>query len=195
VNPDSRLRSLPSVEVLARRLGDVPHRLAVAAARAAIGSAREQIRAGAEPDDVEAAARDRVARTLRPGLRPVLNATGVIVHTNLGRAPLAAHALEAASAVSAGYSNLEYDLSQRRRGSRRAHAERLLVELTGAEAALVVNNCAAAVLLAAAALAADRELIVSRGQLIEIGGSFRVPEVVEQSRARLVEVGTTNRRD
>jgi L-seryl-tRNA(Ser) seleniumtransferase len=193
VNPDSRLRSLPSEE-LARRLGDVPHRLAVAAARAAIGSAREQIRAGAEPD-VEAAARDRVARTLRPGLRLVLNATGVIVHTNLGRAPLAAPALEAASAVGAGYSNLEYDLSQRRRGSRRAHAERLLVELTGAEAALVVNNCAAAVLLAAAALAADRELIVSRGQLIEIGGSFRVPEVVEQSRARLVEVGTTNRRD
>jgi L-seryl-tRNA(Ser) seleniumtransferase len=193
VNPDSRLRSLPSVEELARRLGDVPHQLAVAAARAAIASAREQIRAGAEPDDVEAAARERVARTLRPALRPVLNATGVIVHTGLGRAPLAAPALEAASAVGAGYSNLEYDLSQRRRGSRRAHTERLLVELTGAEAALVVNNCAAAVLLAAAALAADRELIVSRGQLIEIGGSFRVPEVVEQSRARLVEVGTTNR--
>jgi L-seryl-tRNA(Ser) seleniumtransferase len=193
VSPDSELRSLPSVDELARRLDGVPHRLAVASARAAIAAARERIRAGGEAGDVEATARDRVARTLRASLGQVLNATGVIVHTNLGRAPLAAGALEAVSAVGAGYSNLEYDLAERRRGSRRAHAERLLVELTGAEAALVVNNCAAAVLLAAAALAADRELIVSRGQLIEIGGSFRIPEVVEQSGARLVEVGTTNR--
>jgi L-seryl-tRNA(Ser) seleniumtransferase len=193
VTTEPRLRSLPSVEQLARRLSGVPHGLAVASARAAIAAARDQIRAGSEPEDVEAAARERVARALRPSLRPVLNATGVIVHTNLGRAPLAASALAAMSAVGAGYSNLEYDLAERRRGTRRVHAERLLVELTGAEAAMVVNNCAAAVLLAAAALAEGRELVVSRGQLIEIGGSFRVPEVIEQSGARLVEVGTTNR--
>src|SRR5207244_2474881 len=119
--------------------------------------------------------------------------TGVIVHTNLGRAPLAPAALEAAAEVARGYSNLEYDLAEGRRGSRQSHVEDLLCELTGAEAAVVVNNCAAAVLLASAALAAGRGLVVSRGQLVEIGGSFRIPEVVAQSGARLVEVGTTNR--
>ena len=123
----------------------------------------------------------------------MLNATGVIVHTNLGRAPLATVAIEAVARVAAGYSNLEYDLESGRRGSRQDHAEGLLRELTGAGAALVVNNCAAAALLASAALAAGRELVVSRGQLIEIGGSFRVPDVVAQSGARLREVGTTNR--
>jgi len=123
----------------------------------------------------------------------VLNATGVIVHTNLGRAPLADSAVEAAAAAGRGYSNLEYDLEAGERGSRQVHVEALLRELTGAEAAIVVNNCAAAVLLAAAALAAGRDLVVSRGQLVEIGGSFRVPDVVAQSGARLVEVGTTNR--
>jgi L-seryl-tRNA(Ser) seleniumtransferase len=129
----------------------------------------------------------------RGTLRRVLNATGVIVHTNLGRAPLADAAAEAAREAGRGYSNLEYDLEAGARGSRQAHAESILRELTGAEAAMVVNNCAAAVLLAAAALAGGRELVVSRGQLVEIGGSFRVPEVVAQSGARLVEVGTTNR--
>jgi L-seryl-tRNA(Ser) seleniumtransferase len=193
VTPDSRLRALPSVEELARRLERVPHGVAVDSARAAIAAARERILAGAEPPDVEAEAQERASRALRPSLRRVLNATGVIVHTNLGRAPLAASALDALAEAGAGYSNLEYDLAEGRRGSRRAHAEELLVELTGAEAALVVNNCAAAVLLAAAALAEGRELVVSRGQLVEIGGSFRVPEVVEQSGATLVEVGTTNR--
>jgi L-seryl-tRNA(Ser) seleniumtransferase len=128
-----------------------------------------------------------------PSLRRVINASGVIVHTNLGRAPLSDAAGEAAHAAARGYSNLEYDLAEGRRGSRQAHVESLLCELTGAEAAIAVNNCAAAVLLASAALAAGRELVVSRGQLVEIGGSFRVPDVVAQSGARLVEVGTTNR--
>ena len=123
----------------------------------------------------------------------MLNATGVIVHTNLGRAPLAAAALDAVPEAAAGYSTLEYDVAAGARGSRQAHVEGLLRELTGAEAAIAVNNCASAVLLAAAALAGGRELVVSRGQLVEIGGSFRIPDVVAQSGARLVEVGTTNR--
>jgi L-seryl-tRNA(Ser) seleniumtransferase len=123
----------------------------------------------------------------------VVNATGVIVHTNLGRAPLAAPALDAIRDAAGGYSNLEYDLDAGTRGSRHAHVESQLRELAGAEAAMAVNNCAAAVLLASAALAGGRELVVSRGQLVEIGGSFRIPEVVAQSGARLVEVGTTNR--
>jgi L-seryl-tRNA(Ser) seleniumtransferase len=123
----------------------------------------------------------------------VLNATGVIVHTNLGRAPLAERAAAAAGAAGIHYTDLELDLARGRRGSRQAHVTSLLTELTGAENALVVNNCAAAVLLAAASLSAGRELVVSRGQLVEIGGSFRIPEVVGQSGARLLEVGTTNR--
>src|SRR6185503_6992626 len=127
-------------------------------------------------------------------LRRVLNATGVVVHTNLGRAPLAAEARAAVARAAEGYANLELDLETGERGSRQAHVEALLREVTGAEAALVVNNCAAAGLLAAAALAGGgRELVVSRGQLVEIGGAFRIPEVVAQAGARMVEVGTTNR--
>jgi L-seryl-tRNA(Ser) seleniumtransferase len=122
-----------------------------------------------------------------------LNATGVIVHTNLGRAPLAERAMRAAAETGVRYADLEYDLSGGKRGSRQDHVEELLRELTGAEATLVVNNCAAAVLVAASALAAGRRVVISRGQLVEIGGSFRIPEVVAQSGARLVEVGTTNR--
>jgi L-seryl-tRNA(Ser) seleniumtransferase len=182
------------VDELASRLADVPHALAVAASRAVIEERRAVLARGeAVSGDLEAEAREWLARSSRPRLRRVINATGVIVHTNLGRAPLPAAATAAAAAAGRGYSNLEYDLARGERGSRQAHVEDLLRELTGAEAALVVNNCAAAALLAAAALAAGRELVVSRGQLVEIGGSFRVPDVVAQSGARLVEVGTTNR--
>jgi L-seryl-tRNA(Ser) seleniumtransferase len=175
-----RLRELPSVD-----------RLAVSVARAELAERRRELLAG-EPveDDLLERARSR----LRPSLRRVLNATGVIVHTNLGRAPLAPAARDAVARAARGYSNLELDLESGGRGSRRTHVEALLRELTGAEAALVVNNCAAAVLLAAAALAGQgRELVVSRGQLVEIGGAFRIPEVIAQAGARLVEVGTTNR--
>ena len=130
----------------------------------------------------------------RPSLRRVLNATGVIVHTNLGRAPLAAAAREAVARAAEGYANLELDLETGARGSRHAHVEALLRELTGAEAGFAVNNGAGAALLAVAALAGPgREVIVSRGQLVEIGGGFRVPDVIAQAGARLVEVGTTNR--
>ena len=128
-----------------------------------------------------------------PSLRPVINATGVIVHTNLGRAPLSEAALAAVQAVAAGYSNLEYELAAGARGSRHDHARRLLCELTGAEDALVVNNNAAAVYLVLAALCQGREVLISRGQLVEIGGGFRIPDVLRQGGARLVEVGTTNR--
>ena len=126
-------------------------------------------------------------------LRPVINATGIVIHTNLGRAPLADSALAAIELAARGYSNLEYDLAEGRRGSRGQHVEALLCELTGAEAALVVNNCASAVLLSLAGLAAGGEVVVSRGELIEIGGSFRMPDVIAASGARMVEVGTTNR--
>jgi L-seryl-tRNA(Ser) seleniumtransferase len=144
--------------------------------------------------DLRARAEARVARIERRSPRPVLNATGVIVHTNLGRAPLAAEAQAAVARVAGGYSNLEWDVERGTRGSRHDHVAGLLAELTGAEAAMAVNNCAAAVLLAAAALAGPgRDIVVSRGQLVEIGGGFRVPEVVAQAGARLVEVGTTNR--
>jgi L-seryl-tRNA(Ser) seleniumtransferase len=191
------LRELPSVEELSARLEGEPHALAVSAAREAIAARREEILAGDEaPVDVGELvtdARARLERAARPALRPVLNATGVIVHTNLGRAPLASGAIDAVAEVARGYSNLEYDLEAGGRGSRQSHVDDLASELTGAEAALVVNNCAGAVLLASAALAAGRGLVVSRGQLVEIGGSFRIPEVVAQSGARLVEVGTTNR--
>jgi L-seryl-tRNA(Ser) seleniumtransferase len=173
----------------------VPHALAVQAAREAVAARREALLSGDAAGEWDARA-DALARARTheaPHLRRVINATGVIVHTNLGRAPLAPSALDAVREAAAGYSNLEYDLDAGARGSRHAHLEGLLRELTGAEAAMVVNNCASAVLLAAAALAAGRDVVVSRGQLVEIGGAFRVPDVVAQSGARLVEVGTTNR--
>jgi L-seryl-tRNA(Ser) seleniumtransferase len=187
------LRGLPSVDALAGRLSGVPHGFAVRAAREAIAEARERVLAGGEPGDVERAARVRLAILLDGTLRPVVNATGVIVHTNLGRAPLARAAREAASESASGYANLEYDVAEGERGSRQVHIEPLLTRITGAQAAMAVNNCAGAVLLACAALAGGREVLVSRGQLVEIGGSFRIPEVAQQSGARLVEVGTTNR--
>src|SRR5213596_2491255 len=168
------LRDLPSVDELARGSDDP---LAVDAARAVLERAREEIRTGAEPGDLSARLRAELQAVRAPGLRRVLNATGVIVHTNLGRAPLAAEALAAIARAARGYGNLELDLETGRRGSRQAHVEGLLCELTGADAALAVNNCAGAVLLAVAALAGPgREVISSRGQLVEIGGSFRVPD-------------------
>src|SRR3954469_25096770 len=185
-----RLRDLPSVDELARATDDP---LAVEAARAVLEKAREEIRAGGEPRDLPARVREELSIARRPGLRRVLNATGVIVHTNLGRAPLAPEALERGREVGSGWSNLEYDLESGTRGSRQVHATAILRRLTGAEAALVVNNNAAAVLLALAALAEGREVLVSRGELIEIGDGFRIPEVLARSGAGLVEVGTTNR--
>jgi L-seryl-tRNA(Ser) seleniumtransferase len=143
---------------------------------------------------LDARAREVLVTLEQPSLRRVINATGVILHTNLGRAPLAASAREAVTRAAEGYSNLELDLESGERGSRHAHVEAVLCELTGAEAAIVVNNCAGAVLLAAAALAGrGRSIVVARGQLVEIGGGFRIPEVIAQSGARLIEVGTTNR--
>ncbi|MGN6256487.1 MAG: L-seryl-tRNA(Sec) selenium transferase [Solirubrobacterales bacterium] len=190
------LRRLPSVERLAGRLPEAPHHLTVAAAREAIEAAREAVLAG-EPapgeEQLATAAAARLARLAKPSLRRVINATGVVLHTNLGRAPLAPAAVEQVTAVAAGYSNLEYDLESGGRGSRGAHVEELLRELSGAEAALAVNNNAAAVMLALAALAGDGEVLVSRGELVEIGGSFRIPDILAHSGATLVEVGTTNR--
>ena len=184
------LRDLPSVDELARAAGDP---LAVDAARTVIDRAREEIQAGADPGDLAARLSDELAATRRPRLRRVLNATGVVVHTNLGRAPLAQEAIARMVGAAGGYSNLEYDLEQGARGSRQDHLAAILQRLTGAEAALVVNNNAAAVLLALAALAEGRDVVVSRGELIEIGDGFRIPDVLARSGARLVEVGTTNR--
>jgi L-seryl-tRNA(Ser) seleniumtransferase len=185
-----RLRDLPSVDELAR--GNEDPR-AVDAARSVLGRAREQIRAGENPGDLGARLDEELTSVRAPHLRRVINATGVIVHTNLGRAPLATPAIDRVRQVAAGYSNLEYDLAAGGRGSRQEHVTTILRQLTGAEAALVVNNNAAAVLLALAALAEGREVLVSRGELIEIGDGFRIPDVLERSGARLREVGTTNR--
>jgi len=185
-----RLRDLPSVDELARRSEDP---LAVAAARTVLERAREQIRAGSDPGDLEQKLQEELIAAYSPRLRRVINATGVIVHTNLGRAPLAAAALEQVVDAARGYSNLEYDLDAGGRGSRQSHVADLVSRLTGAEAALVVNNNAAAVMLALATLAEGREVLVSRGELIEIGDGFRIPDVLTRSGARLHEVGTTNR--
>ncbi len=185
-----RLRDLPSVDELARGSDDP---LAVDAARAVLERAREEIRTGTDPGDLAARLRDHLASARAPRLRRVLNATGVIAHTNLGRAPLAEAALARVQDAARGYSNLEYDLGAGTRGSRQDHVAPILRRLTGAEAALVVNNNAAAVMLALAALAEGRDVLVSRGELIEIGDGFRIPEVLARSGARLREVGTTNR--
>ena len=189
------LRDLPAVHELAASL-NAPHAVAVRAARRAIEEERATVIAGGErsQERLLERARELVSELGRPSLRRVINATGVIVHTNLGRAPLAAAARDAVLAAAEGYGNLEIDLELGERGSRQQHVEALLCELAGAQAALVVNNGAAAVLLAVAALAGPgRGVVVSRGQLVEIGGGFRIPEVIAQSGARLLEVGTTNR--
>ena len=203
----SNPRLIPSIEQLrqraaVRRLEARYGRGAtVQALRAEAAALRERLAASAAevPDAAGAAERietgleARLRTALSPSLRPVINASGVIVHTNLGRAPLGPAAVARLAAVAGGYTNLEYDLSGGRRGSRTVHAARLLAGLTGAESAVVVNNNAAAVLLALAALAAGREVVISRGELVEIGGGFRVPDVLRQSGAILREVGTTNR--
>ena len=200
-----RLRRLPSVEWLRRRVtmdqageeeGQEPDPRLTHVARDILDSARIAIRRGETAptrEELVAAMRARLEEARAPYLREVINATGVIVHTNLGRAPLSERAIEQVVAIARGYSNLEFDLAAGARGSRLVGVRQALCDLTGAEDAVVVNNNAAAVLLTLAALAAGREVIVSRGELVEIGGGFRIPEVLEQSSARLVEVGTTNK--
>ncbi len=198
---ESELRRLPSVDsVLSdariKSLEDAyPHQLLVDVVRQQLERQRRSIAAGrpaGTPDQIAEAARLQVQALGKPGLRPVINATGVILHTNLGRAPISDEAKTAMATVSQGYCNLEFDLDSGTRGSRQVHIEHLLCQLTGAEAALVVNNNASAVLLGLIALARRREVIVSRGQAVEIGGGFRIPDVMRQSGAKLVEVGTTN---
>jgi L-seryl-tRNA(Ser) seleniumtransferase len=193
-------RTLPSVSALLDSagvralLGTAPRALVVSAVRDVVARARTL--GAASPGDADAwaqAVAARLAMTRRPSLRPVINATGVVLHTNLGRAPLARAALDAIEAVASGYSNLEYDLTEGTRGSRYTHCAALLRELTGAEDALVVNNCAAALVLALNTVSADRDALLSRGELVEIGGSFRVHEIMARSGARLREVGATNR--
>jgi L-seryl-tRNA(Ser) seleniumtransferase len=192
-------RALPSVNALLESdtvrplLASAPRELVVNAVRDAVAAARDATDAPRDAGEWGAAIRDALAMRQRRSLRPVINATGVVLHTNLGRAPLAPAALAAIRDVAAGYSNLEYDLDRGTRGSRYSHCVGLLRELTGAEDALVVNNGAAALVLALNSLAEQRPAIVSRGELIEIGGSFRIPDIMTKSGARLVEVGTTNR--
>ena len=192
------LRQLPAVHVLAdaaAALSSAPRWAVVEAARRAVATRRAALLAGnASSAEVPAAEVAAAAEKLAGrSLRRVINATGVVLHTNLGRAPLAGAAIAAVEDVARGYSNLEYDLGAGRRGSRHDHLRGLLAELTGAEAAIVVNNNAAATVLALAALAVGREVIVSRGELVEIGGSFRIPDILRASGCTLVEVGTTNK--
>ncbi|HJR51303.1 MAG TPA: L-seryl-tRNA(Sec) selenium transferase [Gemmatimonadales bacterium] len=190
-------RALPSVDRLLLEpeirelLRTVPRVAVVDAVRESLAAARTR-RAG-PPESWAEDIRERIADRVRPSLRPVLNATGVVLHTNLGRAPLAPAAMAAMSEIGGGYSNLEFDLDTGARGSRSDHCRAALTAVTGAEDGLAVNNAAGALLLALGALAAGREVLISRGELIEIGGSFRIPDILERSGARLREVGTTNR--
>jgi L-seryl-tRNA(Ser) seleniumtransferase len=175
-------------------LARAPRALVVDAVRSAIEAARRAPESAPQGEaEWVAAVREALTHAERPSLRPVLNATGVVLHTNLGRAPLAAAAIAAIQHVAGAYCNLEYDVDAGARGSRYTHCVALLRELTGAEDAIVVNNCAAALVLALNTLADRRDAIISRGELIEIGGSFRIPDIMAKSGARLVEVGTTNR--
>ena len=196
----SDLRQLPSVDKLlyqsAALIDAFGRSLTTDALRSVLDDARSAIRSGGAPPDqarLLSGAADRLRQWVQARPRSVINATGVIIHTNLGRAPLSAEALAAVSAAASGYSDLEYNLDAGERGQRMAAVEDLLKRVTGAEDAFVVNNNAGAVLLALSALAAGKGAMISRGQLIEIGGGFRVPEVMAQSGAQLIEVGTTNR--
>jgi L-seryl-tRNA(Ser) seleniumtransferase len=201
VSMETEFRNLPAVDKVLSderisHLEGYPHELLVKVIRQRLEQERESILAGhpcASLDDIVKSVTDWLEMLEKPGLRRVINASGIIIHTNLGRAPLSEAALAAMEAVSRGYANLEFDLESGARGSRHVHIEGLLCQLTGAEAALVVNNNAAAVLLGLTALAKRKEVIVSRGQAVEIGGGFRIPDVMRQSGAQLVEVGTTNR--
>jgi L-seryl-tRNA(Ser) seleniumtransferase len=199
-------RVIPSIEILRQREAvramEARHggEAVIRALRDGAGVLRAQLGSGSGPTDGEAAARviealaeSSLVSQARGSLRPVINATGVVIHTNLGRAPIAAAAIDRVADIARGYSNLEYDIAAGARGSRTVHAESLLLALTGAEAAIVVNNNAAAALLILTGLAAGREVVISRGELVEIGGGFRVPDVMRQSGAVLREVGTTNR--
>lgn len=196
------LRLLPSVDrvvVELRRRGlleEFPRRAATLAAQQAVAEARRALQEGqngVEPEAIVDRAAGLLRRQFGDGLRRVINASGIILHTNLGRAPLSRAAQAALEAVSSGYSSLEIDLESGERSSRAVHVEPLLTAVTGAEAGFAVNNAASAVVLALAALAAGREVLVGRGELVEIGGGFRLPDVMHSSGARLVEVGTTNR--
>ena len=200
--PSRNLRALPAVEtllqlpVLASALGRLPRPLVVEAVRFELAEARARLKRGGaapEPQALADAAAARATASERPLLRRVINATGVVLHTNLGRAPLSRAARQAVAEVARGYCSVEFDMATGRRGERGVGVERWLARLTGAEAAIVVNNGAAAVMLALGALAAGRKVLVSRGELVEIGGSFRIPEILERSGAALVEIGTTNR--
>ncbi|PWH18521.1 MAG: L-seryl-tRNA(Sec) selenium transferase [Anaerolineae bacterium] len=195
-------RSLPAVEKFLQRgemkqLSEVYGRqLTLLATREVLDEARRLIRHNnlvITEDDLVRDIEENLIRRTSPSLIPVVNASGVILHTNLGRAPLSREAMEAAVKVACRYSNLEYDLVKGKRGSRLYHAEKILCQLSSAEAALVVNNNAAAVLLVLAGLASRRAVVIARSQLVEIGGGFRIPDVMRQSGAKLVEVGTTNR--
>jgi L-seryl-tRNA(Ser) seleniumtransferase len=195
----SRLRGLPAIDRLLAGAGDLVDRYGRAAVTGALRAAVDHARGAALAGDAVPTAADLIAAAAAalaarwpPPPRPVINATGVVVHTNLGRAPLAPAARDAMIAAS-GYCDLEYDLPTGGRGSRSARLEPLLCDATGAQAAFAVNNAAAALVLALACMAHSRDVLVSRGELIEIGGSFRLPDIMEASGARLLEVGTTNR--
>ncbi len=205
--PISIRRVIPSIEQLRKRdsIRALEARYGPRSVVDALREEAEELREGIEGGSVSITDREgaaahiereignRLVTMLSPSLRPVINGTGVIIHTNLGRAPLSASAIEHIGAIVAGYSTLEYDLTTGTRGSRTTHASRLICRLTGADAATVVNNNAAGVLLVLSALAAGREVIISRGELVEIGGGFRIPDVLQQSGTRMREVGTTNR--
>ena len=200
--PTDARRSLPSVEALLEQLrngaapGEWPHQVAVEAVRVVLAEARAAVSAGGTTPALDVMVEDARAAmetAARPSLRPVINATGVILQTNLGRAPLSDRAIAAMTTVARGYSNLEFDLAEGARGSRHEHVRELIRRTTGAEDGIVVNNNAAALLMVLQVFAQGRDVLVSRGQAVEIGGGFRIPDVLRQSGARLAEVGTTNR--
>ncbi|MGB0641013.1 MAG: L-seryl-tRNA(Sec) selenium transferase, partial [Myxococcota bacterium] len=190
------LSQLPSMTKLLKdpRLASLPHALAKRAAKQVVDEARTIVLGGGVlPSDLPGRAADRAALLQVASLRRVINATGIVIHTNLGRAPMAQEVVDAVGAVAGGYANLEMVLSSGGRGGRLAGVIDHTLALTGAEAAIAVNNNAAAVMMCLTALASGKDVLVSRGELVEIGGSFRVPEIIAAGGARLVEVGTTNR--